>query len=83
MPKEVIIYSTPTCPYCKKTKEWLTIHNVKFSEINVAENTEEGEKMVKETGQMGVPVLKIIENGQTKRLVVGYKINELEEEFNA
>jgi len=81
MAKEVVIYSTPTCPYCKKTKDWLAEHNIKFKDINVAEDQEAAKKMVEESGQMSVPVWKIIENGETKRVVVGFDVNALEEEF--
>lgn len=81
MSKEVIVYSTPQCPYCHKTKEWLTEHNVKFKDINVAEDHEAARQMVLESGQMGVPVWKIIENGKIKRVVIGYDINALEQEF--
>ena len=34
----VKVYTTPTCPYCKKAKAWLKEHGVKFEEINVLEN---------------------------------------------
>jgi glutaredoxin len=79
--REVIIYTTPTCPYCNKTKNWFKEHNVSFKEVNVAEDRDAAAKMVEESGQVGVPVWKIVENGETKRIVVGYDINALEEEF--
>ena len=37
MPK-VIIYTTPTCPYCHLAKEFFQEHNVAFEEFNVAED---------------------------------------------
>ena len=83
MSKEVVVYSTPTCPYCHKTKEWLKEHNVNFKDINVAEDQEAAKKMIEESGQMGVPVWKVIENGATKRVVIGYDVNALEEEFGS
>ena len=81
MSKEVIVYSTPTCPYCHKTKEWLKEHKVNFKDVNVAEDQEAAKKMIEESGQTGVPVWKVVENGETKRVVIGYDINALEEEF--
>ncbi len=53
----ITIYSTPTCVYCKSLKEYFTEKNIKFQEIDVAENEKELEKMVAISGQMGVPVV--------------------------
>ena len=53
------IYSTPTCMYCNMVKAYLTQHNVKYKDYNVAEDQEKGREMVEMTGQMGVPVIKI------------------------
>jgi len=37
MPK-VTVYSTPTCPWCVKAKEFLKANNIEFEEKNVAED---------------------------------------------
>jgi len=34
--KKVRIYSTPTCPYCKMVKEFLTEKGVKFEDVDVS-----------------------------------------------
>jgi glutaredoxin 3 len=81
MAKEFTLYSTPTCPYCHKMREWLTEHKVVFKEINLAENYDVAEQMIKETNQAGVPVLKITENNKIKKIFVGYDTDALEEEF--
>lgn len=56
---EVKIYSTPTCPYCKMVKEYISSKGVSYQDIDVASNREAGEEMVKVSGQMGVPVIVI------------------------
>ena len=56
---EVKVYSTPQCPWCHKTKEWLTEHKVKFKDINVAADLKAAKHMVEVTGQRGVPVIEI------------------------
>ncbi|RMF06830.1 NrdH-redoxin [Candidatus Woesearchaeota archaeon] len=66
MPR-VIVYSTPTCPYCEKTKEFLAEHNIDFEDVNVAEDRERAMEMVEKSGQMGVPVTDI--DGE---IIVGY-----------
>lgn len=59
MEKDVKIYTTPTCPHCKRAKEFLRGKGVKFKEINVAKDREKAKEMVEKTGQRGVPVIEI------------------------
>ena len=57
--KEVAVYSTPTCPWCKKTKEYLTQKGITYQDYNVAEDKEKAKEMIEKSGQMGVPVTSI------------------------
>ncbi|MDD5086078.1 MAG: glutaredoxin domain-containing protein [Candidatus Omnitrophica bacterium] len=59
MPKKVIVYSTPTCPYCIRTKQFLKDSNVEFENIDVSANKEMADEMVRKSGQMSVPVIDI------------------------
>lgn len=54
---EIKVYSTPTCPYCMKAKEYLSSKGVAFQNLDVSQNQAALEEMVKTTGQMGVPVI--------------------------
>ena len=54
---EVKVYSTPTCPYCKLTKEYLSSKGITFTNIDVSLDKAAGEEMIKISGQMGVPVI--------------------------
>mgnify|MGYP001048606791 FL=1 len=56
---KVKVYTTPTCPYCAMTKDFLKKHGVAFEEIDVASNRGAAMKMISKTGQMGVPVIEI------------------------
>lgn len=56
---KVKIYTTPTCVYCKMTKEFFAKHNVKYEEYNVAEDEKARDEMVKKSEQLGVPVIDI------------------------
>ncbi len=71
---KVTVYSTPTCPYCKLTKEFLKEKNVAYSDIDVSADPAAANEMVKKSGQMGVPVIDI--DGQ---IIVGWNKNALEE----
>lgn len=67
MDKTVVIYSTPTCHFCHMTKDFLTAHNVPFTDHNVATDLEKRKEMIQRSGQMGVPVITI-----GNELVIGY-----------
>ena len=72
--KNVVIYSTPTCTYCKMTKEFLTEHDVPFTDYNVADDTERRQEMVDKSQQKGVPVVDIEGN-----ILVGFNKEKLTE----
>ena len=55
--KEVTIYTTPTCGYCKMAKEFFTANNVEYKEYNVGTDLEKRKEMIEKSGQMGVPVI--------------------------
>ncbi len=55
----VVIYSTPSCVYCRLAKQFFTEQGVKYIEHNVAEDYGKAEEMIKKTGQQGVPVIDI------------------------
>jgi len=63
----VMVYSTPTCPWCTKVKEYLKGKNIEFESIDVAADQTKAEEMVKKSGQMGVPVIDI--NGT---IIIGF-----------
>jgi glutaredoxin-like YruB-family protein len=56
---KVLIYSTPTCPYCKQTKDFLKQNNIKYSDIDVSSDEKKAQEMIEKSGQMGVPVIDI------------------------
>ena len=64
---DIKIYSTPTCPYCKMTKEYLSSKGVSYQDFDVSSDKGALEQMVKTSGQMGVPVTVI--DGE---IVVGF-----------
>ncbi|MEK7134472.1 MAG: glutaredoxin domain-containing protein [Patescibacteria group bacterium] len=72
MAKQVTIYSTPTCTYCRAAKEFFAEHNVQYTEHNVATDTERRNEMIEKSGQMGVPVI-MIDN----EIVIGYNKSKL------
>ena len=59
MEKNVTVYSTPTCPYCTRVKEFLKENKVEFTSIDVSTDEAAAQQMVDKSGQMGVPVLDV------------------------
>ena len=57
--KKVIIYSTPTCVYCKMVKDFLTKNNVGYEEHNVGADLKAREEMAAKTHQLRVPAVDI------------------------
>lgn len=55
----VKVYTTNSCPWCVKAKNYLKSKNISFEEVNVGEDMSAREEMLKKSKQMGVPVLDI------------------------
>lgn len=69
----VTIYTTPSCGFCHKAKDWFREHKVPFTEYDVARDQRRAEEMVRKSGQMGVPVIDV--HG---RIIVGFNQPEVE-----
>jgi len=69
---KVIVYSTSWCPWCRRTKEFLTANKVEFENRDVEEKREWAEELVRKSGQTGIPVLDI--GGQ---VIVGFDEPEI------
>lgn len=61
------VYTTDSCPWCVKAKNYLKSKDIAFEELNVAEDMDARQEMVQKSRQMGVPVLDI--NGT---VVIGF-----------
>jgi len=55
----VKVYVSPACPYCYTLKEFLKKNGIEFEEIDVSKDEKQLQKMIKDSGQMGVPVVDI------------------------
>ncbi len=70
---KVIVFTTPTCSWCRAVKNYFKKHRVRFKEIDVTKDQRAAKDMVRRTGQQGVPVILI-----NNRPIVGFdkpKIN--------
>ncbi len=71
--KKVLIYSTPTCQYCKMAKEYFTKNNIPYEDFNVAVDDTRRQEALKKSQQIGVPVIDI--EGE---IIVGFNRSEID-----
>lgn len=55
----ITIYSTPTCHFCHMAKDFLTEHNVPFTDYDVQADLEKRAEMAEKSGGMAVPVIDV------------------------
>jgi glutaredoxin 3 len=67
--KTVTIYTTATCAYCHAEKEFLKQHDIAFKEVPVDTDEAAAQKMIKLSGQMGVPFTVIGEGADAEQIV--------------
>jgi glutaredoxin-like YruB-family protein len=57
MAREVKVYTTPTCPYCKMAKKFLDDNGIKYQELNVVEDKAAREEMKNKCHSLAVPTI--------------------------
>ncbi|MBI4153250.1 glutathione S-transferase N-terminal domain-containing protein [Candidatus Woesearchaeota archaeon] len=75
----VKVYTTSTCPWCVRAKEFLKMKNIKFTEINVGEDEKGRNEMLEKSGQMGVPVIEIEKEGREPVIIIGFDKDAIQE----
>lgn len=72
MAKKVVVYSTPTCPFCVMAKNFLTENNIEFADYDVSTDQAKAQEMIDKSGQTGVPVLDI-----EGTIIVGFDVEKI------
>ncbi|MEK7281366.1 MAG: glutaredoxin domain-containing protein [Chloroflexota bacterium] len=73
----VKVYSTVTCPWCRRAKQFLTQHNIPYEDLDVGSNVTARNEMVKKSGQLGVPVIDI--DGE---IIIGFDEPKIRHKFS-
>ncbi|MBT3336800.1 MAG: NrdH-redoxin [Anaerolineae bacterium] len=63
----VIMFSTPTCSYCRKAKQYFRSKQIPFREVDVSRDQAAARDMVRRSGQQGVPQIHI-----GSKVIVGF-----------
>ncbi len=74
---KIIVYSTPSCPYCNLVKDYLNQREVEFEEKDVSVDRVAAREMIEKSGEMGVPQIDI--NGT---IIVGFNRDAIEVELS-
>ena len=73
----VKIYSTPTCVYCKTLKGYLKKNLIEFEDIDISKDEKQLQTMIKDSGQMAVPVVDI--DGE---IIIGFDKEKIDKLLN-
>ena len=74
---EIKIYTTPTCPWCLKLKEWLKKKKLSFEEFDTTDSDEARDEILEKSGQLAVPVIDI--DGE---IIVGFDEKKIKESID-
>jgi len=55
--RQVKLYTTPTCPYCKMAKKFLDDHGIKYQEFNIVEDKAARDEMKNKCRSLAVPTI--------------------------
>ena len=55
----VLVFTAPTCGFCRTVKQYLRQHHIRFKEIDISRDASAARDVVRRTHQQGVPVIYI------------------------
>jgi glutaredoxin 3 len=74
---KVVLFSTTTCSWCRRAKKYFKESRIPFREVNVERDASAARTIKKQTGQTGVPVIKI-----GSKWIVGFDQPAIERELS-
>ncbi len=70
----ITVYSTSTCPHCKRLKKFLNENSIEYENHDVSADKDKAQEMIDKSGQMGVPVIDI-----DGAIIIGFNKNKIKE----
>ncbi len=55
MKPNIVVFSTPTCSWCRKIKDYMKANGFSYKDVDVSRDSRALADMIKKTGQQGVP----------------------------
>ena len=77
MVKNITIFTTNTCAYCKMVKQFLNTKGFSYDEINLDDQPEKQLEAFALSGQLTVPITLVTKADDTKQVIVGYNLAQL------
>jgi glutaredoxin 3 len=74
----VIMFSTPSCSYCKTAKSYFRQQGVRFKNVDVSRDQAAAKDMIRRSGQQGVPQILI-----GNKIVVGFDRPKIDRLLNS
>ncbi len=69
----VIMFTTPTCSYCKTAKQYFRQQGIRFKDVDVSRDQTAARDMLSRSGQQGVPQILI-----GNKIVVGFNRSKID-----
>lgn len=73
----IIVYTSTTCKFCDKLKDFLRENSLAYEERNVKLNQQYAQELLQKSGGYGVPVTDI-----EGAIIIGYSLKRLKEALN-
>ena len=74
--ESVTVFSTPSCPWCTHTKDYLEQNGVEFTDVDVSSDLDQARRMIEKSGHQGVPQLWV-----GGKVIVGFDKESIDEVF--
>lgn len=69
----IIVFSTPSCGWCRKLKSYLREKGFRFRDVDISKDEKAVQDVMRKTGQTGVPVTLI-----NNRPIIGFNRAEID-----
>lgn len=69
---KIVLFSTPTCSWCRRAKQYFREKRLKFKDIDVSKDPSAANELRRVSGQTGVPVILI-----NNKPIVGFDVNKI------
>ncbi len=77
MVKNITIFTTNTCAYCKMVKQFLNTKGFSYDEINLDNQPEKQQEAFELSGQLTVPITLVTKADNSRQVIVGYNLAQL------
>ena len=77
--KNITIYSTHTCGFCKMLKQYLDSHSIKYEVKYADEDPNLAQELYQKSGQLGVPFTILEDDSGKQTSVIGFNKPKFDE----